>query len=149
VQARPETIHSQRNPTTITEYKIEDENRHDKLLLKGIAVGDKIGSGLATILYSMDVRVSDGHEFIPGSIFYRYDRPRLGTYYEKASAIINKGGRTCHAIIAREMGIPAIVGCGNATELIKEGMLLTASCAEGDQGYIYEGDIKYIKLNMI
>jgi pyruvate,water dikinase len=54
VQARPETIHSQRNPTTITEYKIEDENRHDKLLLKGIA--DKIGSGLATILYSMDVR---------------------------------------------------------------------------------------------
>jgi pyruvate,water dikinase len=55
VQARPETIHSQRNP--ITEYKIEDENRHDKLLLKGIAVGDKIGSGLATILYSMDVSV--------------------------------------------------------------------------------------------
>jgi pyruvate,water dikinase len=67
VQARPETIHSQRNPTTITEYKIEDENRHDKLLLKVFA-GDKIGSGLATILYSMDVRVSDGHEFIPGSI---------------------------------------------------------------------------------
>jgi pyruvate,water dikinase len=53
--ASTETIHSQRNPTTITEYKIEDENRHDKLLLKGIAVGDKIGSGLATILYSMDV----------------------------------------------------------------------------------------------
>lgn len=148
VQARPETIHSQRNPTTITEYKIEDESRRDKLLLKGIAVGDKIGSGLATILYSMDIRVSEGHEFIPGSILVTdMTDPDWEPIMKKASAIItNKGGRTCHAaIIAREMGIPAIVGCGNATELIKEGMLLTASCAEGDQGYIYEGDIKYIK----
>lgn len=148
VQARPETIHSQRNPTTITEYKIEDESRHEKLLLKGIAVGDKIGSGLATILYSMDVRVSEGHEFIPGSILVTdMTDPDWEPIMKKASAIItNKGGRTCHAaIIAREMGIPAIVGCRNATELIKEGMLLTASCAEGDQGYIYEGDIKYIK----
>jgi pyruvate,water dikinase len=81
---RPETIHSQRNPTTITEYKIEDENRHDKLLLKGIAVGDKIGSGLATILYSMDVRVSDGHEFIPGSILVTDMTDPEGTYYEKS-----------------------------------------------------------------
>lgn len=148
VQARPETIHSQRNPTTITEYKIEDESRHEKLLLKGIAVGDKIGSGLATILYSMDVRVSEGHEFIPGSILVTdMTDPDWEPIMKKASAIItNKGGRTCHAaIIAREMGIPAIVGCRNATELIKEGMLLTASCAEGDQGYIYEGDIKYMK----
>jgi pyruvate,water dikinase len=148
VQARPETVHSQRNPTTITEYKIEDESRHDKVLLKGIAVGDKIGSGLATILYSMDVRVSEGHEFIPGSILVTdMTDPDWEPIMKKASAIItNKGGRTCHAaIIAREMGIPAIVGCGNATELIKEGMLLTASCAEGDQGYIYEGEIKYIK----
>jgi pyruvate,water dikinase len=88
VQARPETIHSQRNPTTITEYKIEDENRHDKLLLKGIAVGDKIGSGLATILYSMDVRVSDGHEFIPGSIVTDMTDPDWEPIMKKASAII-------------------------------------------------------------
>ncbi|MEL1243171.1 phosphoenolpyruvate synthase [Flavobacterium sp. DGU11] len=148
VQARPETIHSQKNPTTITEYRIEDESRYEKLLLKGIAVGDKIGTGKATILYSMDKRVSEGHEFIPGSVLVTdMTDPDWEPIMKKASAIItNKGGRTCHAaIIAREMGIPAIVGCGNATELIAEGMLLTASCAEGDQGFVYEGEIKYIK----
>lgn len=146
VQARPETIHSQRNPATITEYKIEDANRHEKLILKGIAVGDKIGTGTATILYSLDKRVTEGNEFIPGSVLVTdMTDPDWEPIMKKASAIItNKGGRTCHAaIIAREMGIPAIVGCGNATDLIKEGMLLTASCAEGDEGYIYEGEIKY------
>lgn len=146
VQARPETIHSQKNPTTITEYKIEDESRHEKVIVKGIAVGDKIGTGKATILYSMDKRVSEGHEFVPGSVLVTdMTDPDWEPIMKKASAIItNKGGRTCHAaIIAREMGIPAIVGCGNATEVITEGMLLTASCAEGDQGYIYEGEIKY------
>jgi pyruvate,water dikinase len=126
VQARPETIHSQKNPATITEYKIEDANRHEKLLLKGIAVGDKIGTGTATILYSLDKRVTEGNEFIPGSVLVTdMTDPDWEPIMKKASAIItNKGGRTCHAaIIAREMGIPAIVGCGNATDLIKEGML--------------------------
>jgi len=148
VQARPETIHSQKNQATITEYRIEDESRHEKLLLKGIAVGDKIGTGSATILYSMDKRVSEGHEFVPGSILVTdMTDPDWEPIMKKASAIItNKGGRTCHAaIIAREMGIPAIVGCGNATELIKEGQVVTASCAEGDQGFVYEGEIKFIK----
>jgi pyruvate,water dikinase len=148
VQARPETIHSQKNPTTITEYRIEDESRHEKIIVKGIAVGDKIGTGKATILYSMDKRVSEGHEFIPGSVLVTdMTDPDWEPIMKKASAIItNKGGRTCHAaIIAREMGIPAIVGCGNATDVIAEGMLVTASCAEGDQGYIYEGEIKYIQ----
>jgi pyruvate, water dikinase len=148
VQARPETIHSQKNPTTITEYRIEDESRHEKLMLKGIAVGDKIGTGKATILYSMDKRVSEGHEFIPGSVLVTdMTDPDWEPIMKKASAIItNKGGRTCHAaIIAREMGIPAIVGCGNATELIAEGQIVTASCAEGDQGFVYDGEIKYIK----
>lgn len=148
VQARPETIHSQKNQATITEYKIEDESRHEKLLLKGIAVGDKIGTGKATILYSMDKRVSEGHEFVPGSILVTdMTDPDWEPIMKKASAIItNKGGRTCHAaIIAREMGIPAIVGCGNATEIIAEGQMVTASCAEGDQGYIYDGEVKFIK----
>jgi pyruvate,water dikinase len=146
VQARPETIHSQRNPATITEYKIEDENRQEKLLVKGIAVGDKIGTGTATILYSLDKRVTEGNDFVPGSVLVTdMTDPDWEPIMKKASAIItNKGGRTCHAaIIAREMGIPAIVGCGNATEILKDGMMITASCAEGDEGYIYEGEIKY------
>lgn len=146
VQARPETIHSQRDAATITEYKIEDENRAEKLLVKGIAVGDKIGTGKATILYSLDKRVTEGSEFVPGSVLVTdMTDPDWEPIMKMASAIItNKGGRTCHAaIIAREMGIPAIVGCGNATEILKEGMTVTASCAEGDEGYIYEGEIKY------
>lgn len=70
---------------------------------------------------------------------YRYDRPGLGTDHEKASAIVtNRGGRTCHAaIIARELGIPAVVGCGDATDRIQENQNVTVSCAEGDTGYVY------------
>lgn len=148
VQARPETIHSQKDHSTITEYKIEDEKRHEKLITKGIAVGDKIGSGKATILYSLDKRVSEGHEFVAGSVLVTdMTDPDWEPIMKKASAIItNKGGRTCHAaIVARELGVPAIVGCGNVTDLIKEGDIITASCAEGDVGFIYEGDIKYEK----
>lgn len=148
VQARPETIHSQKDHNNITEYKIEDEKRHEKLITKGIAVGDKIGSGKATILYSLDKRVSEGHEFVEGSVLVTdMTDPDWEPIMKKASAIItNKGGRTCHAaIIARELGVPAIVGCGNVTDLIKEGTIVTASCAEGDVGFIYEGDIKYEK----
>lgn len=148
VQARPETIHSQKDHSKITEYKIEDEQRHTKLLTKGIAVGDKIGSGKATILYSLDKRVSEGHEFVAGSVLVTdMTDPDWEPIMKKASAIItNKGGRTCHAaIVARELGVPAIVGCGNATEMIKEDQVVTASCAEGDVGFIYDGEMKYIK----
>ena len=148
VQARPETIHSQKDHNKIIEYAIEDENRHQRIVAKGIAVGDKIGAGKATIMYSLDKRVSEGHEFIAGSILVTdMTDPDWEPIMKKASAIItNKGGRTCHAaIVAREMGVPAIVGCGNATELIQEGDFLTASCAEGDVGFIYEGEIKYQK----
>ena len=148
VQARPETIHSQKTHNKITEYKIADENRHEKIICKGIAVGDKIGSGKATILYSLDKRVSEGHEFVPGSVLVTdMTDPDWEPIMKKASAIItNKGGRTCHAaIVARELGVPAIVGCGNITDLVKEGELITASCAEGDDGYIYKGEITYTK----
>ena len=146
VQARPETIHSQKDHNKIIEYRIEDQNRHEKLIAKGIAVGDKIGSGKATILYSLDKRVSEGHEFVAGSVLVTdMTDPDWEPIMKKASAIItNKGGRTCHAaIVARELGVPAIVGCGNITDLIKEGELVTASCAEGDDGFIYKGEIKY------
>lgn len=146
VQARPETIHSRKEHNTITEYSIDDESRHEKVITTGIAVGDKIGTGKATIIYSLDKRVTEGHEFTPGDVLVtEMTDPDWEPIMKKASAIItNKGGRTCHAaIIAREMGIPAIVGCGNATDLIKEGMMVTASCAEGDKGFIYEGEVPY------
>jgi pyruvate,water dikinase len=125
-----------------------DNERHNKILCKGIAVGDKIGSGKVNILYSLDKRVSEGHEFVEGSILVTdMTDPDWEPIMKKASAIItNKGGRTCHAaIVARELGVPAIVGCGNATETIKEGIVVTASCAEGDEGFIYEGEIEYEK----
>jgi pyruvate,water dikinase len=148
VQARPETIHSQKDRHNITEYRIEDQDRLKQLITKGIAVGDKIGSGPATILYSLDKRVSEGHEFIAGSVLVTdMTDPDWEPIMKKASAIItNKGGRTCHAaIVARELGVPAIVGCGNITELLQEGQIITVSCAEGDEGYVYEGEIKYEK----
>jgi pyruvate,water dikinase len=146
VQARPETIHSQRDHNKIIEYKMEDELRADKLLLKGIAVGDKIGVGKVNILYSLDERVNEGHVFEPGSVLVTdMTDPDWEPIMKQASAIItNKGGRTCHAaIVAREMGVPAIVGSGNATEILLDGQLITASCAEGEEGYIYDGEMRY------
>jgi pyruvate,water dikinase len=116
------------------------------LILKGIAVGDKIASGKANILFSLDKRVFEGHEFKEGDVLVTdMTDPDWEPIMKKASAIItNKGGRTCHAaIVAREMGVPAIVGCGNATELIVENQHITISCAEGDEGIVYDGEIAY------
>ena len=148
VQARPETIHSQKNHRLVTEYKIDDENRGDKLIAKGISVGDKIGSGKVNILFSLDKRVNEGHEFKEGDVLVTdMTDPDWEPIMKKASAIItNKGGRTCHAaIVARELGVPAIVGTGNITDLLTDGQLVTASCAEGDVGLIYNGEIKFKK----
>lgn len=148
VQARPETIHSQKNHRLVTEYFIDDENRADKLIAKGIAVGDKIASGKVNILFSLDKRVTEGHEFKNGDVLVTdMTDPDWEPIMKKASAIItNKGGRTCHAaIVARELGVPAIVGTGNITELLIDGQLITASCAEGDVGLIYKGEIKFKK----
>jgi len=149
VQARPETIHSQKMPDKIIEYNINDEERFSKVLIKGIAVGDKIASGKVNILYSLDKRVVEGHEFNDGDILVTdITDPDWEPIMKKASAIItNKGGRTCHAaIVARELGVPAIVGCGNATDILSEGQFITASCAEGDQGIVYEGAIEFEKI---
>lgn len=148
VQARPETIHSRKDTGKITGYKIEDAERENKVLLKGIAVGDKIGTGSVNIFFSMDKRVLEGKEFNEGDVLVTdMTDPDWEPIMKKASAIVtNKGGRTCHAaIVARELGVPAIVGCVNATELLNEGQLITASCAEGEQGIIYEGNIEFIK----
>ena len=146
VQARPETVHSRKQHSKITEYRINDESRSDKVLVKGIAVGDKIVSGRVNILFSLDKRVLEGHEFREGDVLVTdMTDPDWEPIMKKASAIVtNKGGRTCHAaIVAREMGLPAIVGCGNATKLLKEDQLITVSCAEGEVGFVYEGEIPF------
>lgn len=145
VQARPETIHSRQRANTLTEYVMSPESAALKPLLKGIAVGDKIASGAVNIMYSLDKRV-DGNEFKAGDVLVTdMTDPDWEPIMKKASAIVtNKGGRTCHAaIVAREMGVPAIVGCGNVTEILKEGQLVTASCAQGDEGLIYDGLLSY------
>ena len=147
VQARPETIHSRKNAAVITEYHI-DESTRTAPILTGIAVGDKIAAGKVNILYSLDKRVTDGNEFREGDILVTdMTDPDWEPIMKKASAIItNKGGRTCHAaIVAREMGVPAIVGCQEATTLLKEEQMITASCAEGETGFIYEGKIPFIE----
>jgi pyruvate,water dikinase len=147
VQARPETIHSQTDHNKITEYSISHNSKEQKILLKGIAVGDKIGSGKVNILYSLDKRLIEGHEFKDGDVLVTdMTDPDWEPVMKKASAIVtNKGGRTCHAaIVARELGVPAIVGCGNATKILQEGDEVTVSCAEGETGHIYEGIIDYV-----
>jgi len=149
VQARPETIHSRKEHNTLTEYKMSEASRQAKPILKGIAVGDKIASGKVNIMHSLDKRVTDGHEFAAGDVLVTdMTDPDWEPIMKKASAIItNKGGRTCHAaIVAREMGVPAIVGCGNATELLSDGQVVTASCGEGDVGMVYEGTLDFQKI---
>jgi len=146
VQARPETIHSRKNHDIITEYSIHDVNRHEVEILRGIAVGDKIATGKVSIIYSLDKRVTDSNEFNEGDILVTdMTDPDWEPIMKKAAAIItNKGGRTCHAaIVAREMGVPAILGCGNATQLLTSAQTVTVSCAEGDEGIIYNGKIDY------
>ena len=146
VQARPETIHSQKDHKKITEYNVNHSKEEQKILLTGIAVGDKVGSGKVNILYSLDKRVIDGHEFNEGDVLVTdMTDPDWEPIMKKASAIVtNKGGRTCHAaIVARELGVPAIVGCSNATKVLKEREEITVSCAEGETGHIYEGIIDY------
>lgn len=144
VQARPETIHSRKDHSKLTEYVMKPHTA--KPLLKGFAVGDKIGSGCVNIMYSLDKRVAEGHEFKEGDVLVTdMTDPDWEPIMKTASAIItNKGGRTCHAaIVAREMGVPAIVGCGNATEVLQQDQLITASCSEGDEGFIYDGKLDY------
>ena len=148
VQARPETIHSRKKTNTITEYVMGANAKDAKLLLKGIAVGDKIATGKVSIMHSLDKRVAEAHEFRAGDVLVTdMTDPDWEPIMKKAAAIItNKGGRTCHAaIVAREMGVPAIVGCGNATEILTDNQRITASCAEGDAGLVYEGDLDYEK----
>ena len=147
VQARPETIHSRKKDTTLEEYKINN-SKDATIRLTGIAVGDKIGQGNIQKMYSLDGRDGsfDGLDFKEGDILVtEMTDPDWEPIMKKASAIItNKGGRTCHAaIVAREMGVPAIVGTENGTEVLFNGEEMTVSCAEGDLGKVYEGIIPF------
>ncbi|GAA4172448.1 phosphoenolpyruvate synthase [Sphingobacterium ginsenosidimutans] len=148
VQARPETIHSLKKSNCITEYKINAKNRSSQVLLKGIAVGDKIASGRVHNFKGVNKQNIQEINFNTGDIMVaEITDPDWEPIMKKAAAIItNKGGRTCHAaIVARELGVPAIVGCDGATETLLTGQEVTVSCAEGDTGFIYQGQIPYSK----
>jgi pyruvate,water dikinase len=138
LQARPETVQS-RSGRTIQRYTLK---AHSKVITTGRSIGQKIGAGKAKIIRNVsemgrvhagDVLVSDMTD------------PDWEPVMKRASAIVtNRGGRTCHAaIIARELGIPAVVGCGDATEKIQDGIDVTVSCAEGDEGFVYEGSLAF------
>ncbi|NKE65095.1 phosphoenolpyruvate synthase [Ramlibacter sp. RBP-2] len=135
LQARPETVKSQQGGKAETRYKLKSKGT---VLAEGRAIGQKIGTGPVRLVHSIaemdkvqagDVLVTDMTD------------PNWEPVMKRASAIVtNRGGRTCHAaIIARELGIPAVVGCGDATAHLKDGTLVTVSCAQGDTGYIYDG----------
>ena len=149
LQARPETIHSRKKDTELVEYKMI-QNQEKKLILTGIAIGDSISTGKVRKMKSI---ADISNDFQHGDILVtEITDPDWEPIMKKASAIItNKGGRTCHAaIVARELGVTAIVGTINCTELLQDGMQLTVSCAEGDLGYVYEGTLNFdiIKTNI-
>ncbi len=145
VQARPETIHSQKTEKSLVEYNIKTEGH--KPIVEGIAVGDGVAAGEVCVIHSLDANDdSIFTNFTEGSVLVTdMTDPDWEPIMKKASAIItNKGGRTCHAaIVAREMGLPAIVGCRDATSRIKAGQKITVSCSEGDTGFVYEGYLDY------
>ncbi|TDT39350.1 phosphoenolpyruvate synthase [Halospina denitrificans] len=139
VQARPETVRSSKGIHTMERYLLKETGQ---VIVEGRSIGHRIGSGparIVTSIHEMD-RVQKGDVLVTDMT-----DPDWEPVMKRASAIItDRGGRTCHAaIIARELGIPAVVGCGNASEIIKEGQEVTVSCAEGDTGLVYEGRLDF------
>ena len=139
VQARPETVRSREDSQTIERFQLKDKS---SIVCEGRAIGHKIGAGEAKVLASIE----EMDKIMPGDVLVTdMTDPDWEPIMKKASAIVtNRGGRTCHAaIIARELGIPAVVGCGNATDSIATGDKVTVSCAEGDTGYIYSSELEF------
>ncbi|MDR7375951.1 pyruvate,water dikinase [Rhodoferax ferrireducens] len=135
LQARPETVKSQQLGKAELRYKLKGKSN---VLAEGRAIGQKIGTGPVRLVHN----ISQMDEVQPGDVLVTdMTDPNWEPVMKRASAIVtNRGGRTCHAaIIARELGIPAVVGCGDATEKLKTGTLVTVSCSEGDTGFIYDG----------
>ncbi|USD30576.1 phosphoenolpyruvate synthase [Pseudoalteromonas sp. SCSIO 43201] len=139
VQARPETVRSNEDANVMERFQLKSKS---EIIVEGRAIGHKIGSGVVKVLTSIDEMdsVKQGDVLVTDMT-----DPDWEPIMKRASAIVtNRGGRTCHAaIIARELGIPAVVGCGNATDLITNGDTVTVSCAEGDTGYIYKGELEF------
>ncbi|WP_179588016.1 phosphoenolpyruvate synthase [Pigmentiphaga litoralis] len=139
LQARPETVKSQQSGNEVQlRYRLKASGN---VLATGRAIGQKIGSGPVRLVAD----ISDMDKVQPGDVLVTdMTDPNWEPVMKRASAIVtNRGGRTCHAaIIARELGIPAVVGCGDATHILKDGALVTVSCAEGDEGRIYDGLIE-------
>ena len=139
VQARPETVHSQRVVTQIETYRLKQKS---ELLVTGLAVGDKIAAGQVHVIPN----VSHIRDFRPGEILVTdITDPDWEPIMKTAAAIVtNRGGRTSHAaIVSRELGIPAVVGCGNATRQLQDGQPATASCSEGEIGRVYAGQLPF------
>lgn len=139
VQARPETVRSNEDTNVMERFQL---NGSSAVVVEGRAIGHKIGSGVVRVLDS----IKEMDQVQQGDILVTdMTDPDWEPIMKRAAAIVtNRGGRTCHAaIIARELGIPAVVGCGNATDLIKAGQEVTVSCAEGDTGFIYEGILDF------
>jgi pyruvate,water dikinase len=139
LQARPETVKSRQSGGNVQRYKLD---KRGPLLIEGRAIGQKIGAGAVRVLSSIEAM----HEFVPGEVLVAdMTDPDWEPIMKRASAIVtNRGGRTCHAaIIARELGIPAVVGTGSATRELADGRPVTVSCAEGDTGYVYDGVLDF------
>jgi pyruvate,water dikinase len=140
LQARPETVKSQASGQAEMRYALKKEGKSGDapVLTTGRAIGQKIGTGVVRVILDP----ADMDRVQPGDILVAdMTDPNWEPVMKRASAIVtNRGGRTCHAaIIARELGVPAVVGCSNATEVLKDGMMVTVSCSEGDEGKIYDG----------
>jgi pyruvate,water dikinase len=139
LQARPETVQSRAAGNTLRRYKLKGKG---EVLATGRAIGQKIGAGRVRLLTS----ISEMNRVQAGDVLVTdMTDPDWEPIMKRASAIVtNRGGRTCHAaIIARELGIPAVVGCGDATSKLKDGQPVTVSCAEGDTGHVYDGNIDF------
>jgi len=138
LQARPETVKSHGRGNVEQRYKLKGDRSRATVLAEGRAIGQKVGTGPARLVRSL----TEMERVQPGDVLVTdMTDPNWEPVMKRAGAIVtNRGGRTCHAaIIARELGIPAVVGCGHATEAIHEGALVTVSCAEGDTGFVYDG----------
>ncbi|SEI47103.1 phosphoenolpyruvate synthase [Azotobacter beijerinckii] len=139
VQARPETVKSRASATVMERYLLKETGN---ILVEGRAIGQRIGAGPVKVIHD----IAEMDKVQPGDVLVSdMTDPDWEPIMKRASAIVtNRGGRTCHAaIIARELGIPAVVGCGNATTALRDGQGVTVSCAEGDTGYIFEGELGF------
>ncbi|GAB4116447.1 MAG: phosphoenolpyruvate synthase [Wenzhouxiangellaceae bacterium] len=143
LQARPETVQSRASATSREHYQLHERG---PILAEGRSIGQRIGAGKAKVIAGIEQM----HEVQPGDVLITdMTDPDWEPVMKKAAAIVtNRGGRTCHAaIIARELGIPAVVGCGDATTRIQHDHPVTVSCAEGDTGFIYDGELNFEIVN--